>query len=64
MRKLMSLSAVLFMLGVALVSKPAVALPLCDCEYCSTYPNFWCWDYEHTGGFRFTCYEYTFSYCQ
>jgi len=62
MRKLASVGAVLFMLSVACFSKPAVALPLCDCDFCSSFPNFWCWDDEH-GGFRFRCYEYTSLYC-
>lgn len=61
MRKLVSLGAVLFMLGVAFLSKPAVALPLCDCDFCSFSPNSWCLDPEW--GFRFRCYEYTGFYC-
>jgi hypothetical protein len=62
MRKFLSLGALLFMLGAALVSKPVFALPLCDCDFCAFSPNSWCLDDEH-GGFRFHCYEYTYFYC-
>lgn len=61
MRKLFSLCAVLFMLGIALLSKPAAAIPLCDCDFCSYSPNSWCEDAEW--GFRFRCYEYNWNYC-
>ena len=62
MRKLLSVVAVLFVLGIAILSKPAAALPPCECDFCSFSANSFCWDDEH-GGFRFRCYEYTSLYC-
>jgi hypothetical protein len=42
-----------------LLSKPAVAAPECDCDYCSTVPNFQCIYQEH----RLLCSGYTALYC-
>ena len=62
MRKLVSLGAVLlFLFGIAFLARPAVALPLCDCEFCPYFPNTLC--YYDEGGYRLSCYEYTSSYC-
>jgi|GEM_PF-2788571 len=62
MRKLASVGALLFMLGVAFLSKPAAALPTCDCDFCGFRPNSKCFDDEH-GGFVLFCYEYNSFYC-
>src|SRR6185295_375630 len=47
--------------GIALTARPAAALPICECEFCSFSPNSWCW--EDQFGFRLRCYEYTSLYC-
>ena len=60
-RKLVSVVAISFALSVAFLAKPAAALPLCDCEFCSFSPNSWCWDDVY--GFRYHCYEYTAFNC-
>lgn len=62
MRKLVSVGALLFMLSVAFLSKPAIAMPLCDCDLCSYSPNTKCMDDEHFG-FVYFCHEYTYFYC-
>jgi hypothetical protein len=61
-RKLVSVGAILFALGVAWFAKPAVAAPLCDCGYCASRPNQWCIDSEH-GGWGMYCREFSFNYC-
>jgi hypothetical protein len=61
-RKLVSVAAVLFALGVAVLSKPALAAPVCDCDFCSSFPNAWCIDDDH-GGWGMRCNEYSYFYC-
>jgi hypothetical protein len=61
MRKLVSLGAVLFMLGIAFLTKPANALPWCDCDFCAAHPNLVCDDTEHASNFY--CYVYSSFYC-
>ena len=62
MRKLISVSASLFLLGFALLSKPAVALSQCDCGgYCSFRPNSWCLTADGLG--MYVCSEYILLEC-
>ena len=60
-RKLVS-AALVFALSVAFFSKPAYALPVCDCEYCASSPNSYCIDDDH-GGWRRSCLEFKTFFC-
>jgi hypothetical protein len=59
MRKLVSLCAVLFLLGIALFSRPAAALPPCNCYICEMEPTLRC---SFNGIFR-SCLDYTDLHC-
>ena len=62
MRKLVSIGALLFVLGVALVSMPAVALPPCDCGFCATHLSQPCVDSFHRGVI-YVCSDYRALFC-
>ena len=64
MRKLVSLSVVLFFLfGIVVVSGPAVgAPPSCSCEFCDGRFSTACVAWEE-GGARIWCTDYTANYC-
>jgi hypothetical protein len=57
MRKLVFLCAVLFLLGIALFSKPAAAIPICNCFICESNPSLSC------SGPTGRCRDYITQYC-
>jgi hypothetical protein len=59
-RKLFLTSALLFVLGVAFMTKPAVAAAQCDCEFCAAAPGAQCID---DWGFRWLCSQYVAFRC-
>jgi hypothetical protein len=67
MRKLVSAGALLFVLGVAFLSKPAVAepaVPACDCRFCADYPTVYCYTPGPPGrGTEYLCSGYTTLFC-
>lgn len=63
MRKLVSLSVVLFFLfGIVVVSGPAGAIPPCSCVYCEGRPTNRCLNWED-GGILFRCSDYLDLFC-
>ena len=65
MRKLVSAGAVLFVLGVAFLSKPAVAMVhICSCDYCAASPGMNCYVPGPPGrGTDYLCPGYTALFC-
>ncbi len=59
MRKLVSIGALLFVLGVTFLSKPAVALSLCSCLFCSGHPTAPCME----NGSGNVCVAYLCDHC-
>jgi hypothetical protein len=62
MRKLLSAGALLFVLGVACLSKPAAALAPCDCGFCATHLSLQCADAYHRGVI-YLCSNYVSLFC-
>ena len=62
MRKLVSIGALLFVLGVAFFSQPAVALAPCDCDFCATHLSLQCFDSFHRG-VVYVCSNYRALFC-
>jgi hypothetical protein len=62
MRKLLSAGALLFVLGVALFSRPAAALAPCDCGFCATHLTVTCFD-AYQRGVTYTCSNYRSLFC-
>jgi hypothetical protein len=66
MRKLVSAGALLFVLGVACLSRPAAAVAPCDCGFCATHSTFKCADLLHQTGrvpILYLCSDYTALFC-
>jgi hypothetical protein len=66
MRKLLSAGALLFVLGVACLSKPAAAARVyapCDCDYCATHLTEQCSDVLQRGSAPYLCSNYRSLFC-